>query len=135
MYVKFVITESGENRKNGCLPASGHTGCTVVPSSSKVFECEAVYYSKYAVNSLDEFVKMLEHKPHTTVCAETGIPERPFEFLYAVVKPDLHDSNTWKEYAVVDCRMFIMNEVGKTIDFVGCGYPSRGVFDTIQNPR
>ncbi|MCK5017723.1 MAG: hypothetical protein KAS32_11730 [Candidatus Peribacteraceae bacterium] len=126
MYVKIIVSET--DRKNGCLPSSGSNGCSVVPSSIKVIECDMVDYSKYSVKNVGEFAETLKYKNHTIISSESGLPETPFEFLYLVIKPKANNPDTWVCYAAADCSLFIMNESGKTIDFIRCGKPGKLVF-------
>lgn len=127
MYVKIVVSEN--DRKNGCLPSSGRNGCSVVPSSTKVIECDMVDYSKYSVKNVGEFVETLKDKDHTVISSESGLPKGPFEFLYLVIKPTASNSDTWVCYAAADSSLFIMNGSGKTIDFIRCGNPGKEVFN------
>lgn len=120
MFVKIMRYLEEEDFK-GVSNSHGNAKERIVPTENLIFEAEGVNYGKVAVDSLEEFHEKTANIE--TVHIVTPIPtDGPFEFIQ-IKMMDKTDDGTWMVTETLigsDCNLFVMNELGKTIERLSC---------------
>jgi hypothetical protein len=112
MYVKI---RNHLNHQNGVYSKSGRE--TVVPTTNRVYETDEVEFTKYSVDSWDEFGEKVKGLGEFSLV--TSLPDNKnerFEFLFVT----LHLGDTVRFLVAPNATLFVMNKDGKTIDSISC---------------
>ena len=112
MYVKI---KKHIDHQNGVYSRSGRD--KVVPTMSRIYETVEVEFTKYSVNSWDEFGEKVKDFGEFSLI--TSLPDAKndrFEFLFIT----LYLKDGMRFLIAPNASIFIMNEDGKTIDSMSC---------------